>query len=77
VLTFKNSGLAAVVKKIPLEEMVLETDAPYLTPVPFRGKRNESSYIRFVAEKMAEVKDIRFQEVAETTTRTAENLFFT
>ncbi len=77
VVTFKNSGLAEVVKDIPLDELVLETDAPYLTPVPFRGKRNESSYLRFVAEKIAEVKNITFQEVAETTTQTAENLFST
>ena len=76
VVTFKNSGLANVVKDIPLEEIVLETDAPYLTPVPFRGKRNESSYLRFVAEKITETKNISFQEVAETTTQTAENLFF-
>lgn len=77
VVTFKNSGLADVVKNIPLEELVLETDAPYLAPVPLRGKRNESAYIRFVAEKIADAKNVSFQEVAETTTQTAENLFFT
>lgn len=77
VVTFKNSGLADVVKNIPLEELVLETDAPYLAPVPLRGKRNESAYIRFIAEKIADAKHISFQEVAETTTQTAGNLFFT
>lgn len=76
VVTFKNSGLADVVKNIPLTELVLETDAPYLTPVPLRGKRNESAYIRFVAEKIANTKNISFEEVADTTTQTADNLFF-
>jgi len=75
VLTYKNSGLAEVAKDLPLESMVLETDAPYLTPVPFRGKRNESSYIKYVAEKLAEVKGISVEEVAEVTTRNAQNIF--
>ena len=75
VLTYKNSGLAAVVQELPLENMVLETDAPYLTPVPFRGKRNESSYIKYVAEKLAEVKGVSVAEVAEVTTRNAQNIF--
>ncbi len=77
VLTFKNSNLDSVVRELPLEALVLETDAPYLAPVPFRGKRNESSYIRYVAEKLAEVRGITLEEVAEVTTQTAENLFFT
>lgn len=75
VLTYKNSGLAEVVKNVPLESMVLETDAPYLTPVPFRGKRNESSYIKYVAEKLAEVKGVSVEEVADVTTRNAQNIF--
>ncbi len=75
VLTYKNSGLAEVLKDIPLEHMVLETDAPYLTPVPFRGKRNESSYIKYVAEKLAEVKGVSTEEVARITTANAQNIF--
>jgi TatD DNase family protein len=75
VLTYKNSGLAEVLKDIPLEHMVLETDAPYLTPVPFRGKRNESSYIKYVAEKLAEVKGVSKEEVAKITTANAQNIF--
>src|SRR5690606_14234317 len=63
VVTFKNSGLAAVVKEIDLAHLVLETDAPYLAPVPFRGKRNESGYLSYVAEKIAELKGISIDEV--------------
>jgi TatD DNase family protein len=75
VLTYKNSGLAEVLKEIPLEHMVLETDSPYLTPVPFRGKRNESSYIKYVAEKLAEVKGVPTEEVARVTTANAQKIF--
>lgn len=75
VVTFKNASLAEVVRKVPLERIVLETDAPYLTPVPYRGRRNESSYIPFIAAKVAELKGITVEEVAETTTRNARNLF--
>lgn len=75
VLTYKNSGLAEVVKDLPLENLVLETDAPYLTPAPFRGKRNESSYIKYVAQKLAEVKGVSVEEVAAVTTANAENIF--
>ncbi len=75
VITFKKSGVAEIVKDIPLDYIVLETDAPYLTPVPFRGKRNESSYITYVAEKVAEVKSISVDEVAEITTANAANIF--
>lgn len=75
VVTFKNAGIAEAVKKIPLDHIVLETDAPYLTPVPFRGKRNDSSYLHIIAEKIAELKDISLQEVAETTTANACRLF--
>jgi TatD DNase family protein len=75
VLTFKNSGLAEVVKDIDLKYLVLETDAPYLAPHPFRGKRNESSYLKYVAQKLAEVKNIPVEMVAEQTTLNAENLF--
>lgn len=75
VVTFKNSGLDVVVEKIPLEWLVLETDSPYLAPVPFRGKRNESAYVRIVAEKLAEVKAIDFETVANATTANAKKNF--
>ena len=75
VLTFKNSNLGETLKKIPLDKMLLETDSPYLTPVPFRGKRNESSYIPYIAQKLAEVKGCSLEEIAKTTTSNAEKLF--
>jgi TatD DNase family protein len=74
-LTYKNSELPEVLAAIPLEHIVLETDAPYLPPVPYRGKRNESSYVQFVAEKLAEVKACTPQEVAEKTTANALRMF--
>jgi TatD DNase family protein len=75
VLTYKNSGLDKVLEQIDMKHLVLETDAPYLTPVPFRGKRNECSYIKYVAQKLAEVKRISLEEVADITTVNAEKLF--
>jgi TatD DNase family protein len=75
VLTYKNSGLPDAIRDIPLEHLVLETDAPYLSPVPFRGKRNESSYLKYVAEKLAEVKGITVEEVARVTTENAQKIF--
>jgi len=75
VLTYKNSGLAEALKDIPLESMVLETDAPYLSPVPFRGKRNESSYLQYVVAKLAEVKGVSREEVARITTENAQKIF--
>jgi TatD DNase family protein len=75
VLTFKNSGLAAAIQDIGLEHLVLETDSPYLAPVPFRGKRNESSYIKYVAEKLAAIKNISIEEVAQQTNKNAGFLF--
>ncbi len=75
VLTYKNSGLAAALENIPLEFLVLETDAPYLTPVPFRGKRNESSYLSYIVQKLAEVKNVTVQEAAAATTANAEKIF--
>lgn len=75
VVTFKKASLAEVVAKVPLERIILETDAPYLTPVPYRGKRNESSYIPFIAERIAVIKGISVEEVAEVTTRNARELF--
>jgi TatD DNase family protein len=75
VVTYKNAGLATLVTQLPLESMVLETDAPYLTPVPCRGKRNETAYIRYVAEKVASLKGIDFEEVDEITTQNAKKIF--
>lgn len=75
ILTFKNAGLAEVVKDIPMEHLVLETDAPFLSPVPFRGKRNESKYLVQIAEKLAEIKGITLTEVAKVTTANAASVF--
>ncbi len=75
VLTYKNAGLAEVLKYVDMKHLVLETDAPYLTPVPFRGKRNESSYLKYVAEKLAEAKNISVSEVERITTENAEKIF--
>lgn len=75
VVTFKNGGLDKVVKEINMDHIVLETDAPYLAPVPFRGKRNESSYLGYVAEKLAGIKQIELREIDRITTANAEKLF--
>lgn len=75
VLTYKKSGLAETLEKIDLNHIVLETDSPYLTPVPFRGKRNESSYLKYIAEKLAEIKNVSVEEVAAITTSNAKKIF--
>ena len=75
VLTYKNSGLAAVIGEVSLDHIVLETDAPYLAPVPFRGKRNESSYLKYVTEKLATLKSVSIDEIGRLTTANAENVF--
>ena len=75
VVTFKNTKLSLVVKEIPLESIVLETDSPYLTPTPYRGSVNSSKYIPLIAEKVAEVKNISIAQVAFVTTNNALNLF--
>lgn len=76
VVTFKNAKkVHEIAKNIPLENLLLETDAPYLTPEPYRGKRNEPAYIKFVAEKIAELREISFDEVAEATTKNANEIF--
>jgi TatD DNase family protein len=76
VLTFKNARkLPEVVQEIPLDRLLLETDAPYMAPVPFRGKRNRSDYLRSVAEKVAELKEITVEEVLETTFANVQRLF--
>ena len=75
VITFKNSGLAATVARIPMEHILLETDAPYLAPVPYRGKRNESAYLPIIAAKVAEVKGVSIGEIDRITTYNANKLF--
>jgi TatD DNase family protein len=75
VVTYKNAGLADIVQNISLEHLVLETDAPYLTPVPNRGKRNESSYLVHVADKIADLKGITREEVGAVTTANAKKIF--
>ena len=74
-LTFRNGGVPEAIEAVPLERIVLETDAPYLAPEPFRGKRNEPAYVRHVAERLAEVKRVAFDEVAAITTANARALF--
>ncbi len=75
-LTFDGEEeLRAAVRELPMEKLVLETDSPFLTPVPNRGKRNEPSYVEFVAEKVAEIKDLPIEEVNETTSENARRLF--
>lgn len=75
VLTYKNAGLPEVLKKIPLAHIVLETDAPYLSPIPFRGKRNESSYLKYIVEKLCDIYEIAPDEVGRITTANAEKIF--
>jgi TatD DNase family protein len=75
ILTYKNSGLPATLQEIDLKYLVLETDAPYLSPVPFRGKRNESSYLRYVVARLAEVKGVSVEEVARITTENVQKIF--
>ena len=75
VVTFKNSGLDKVVEELPLELLLLETDCPYLTPVPHRGKRNESSYVEHVCRKIADIHRVTFEQVDSLTTASAKQLF--
>jgi TatD DNase family protein len=76
VITFKNAGLPQALENIDLKHIILETDSPYLAPVPYRGKRNEPSYTKLIADKLAEVKGISAAEIYEITTANAERLFF-
>jgi TatD DNase family protein len=75
-ITFKNAeSFREIVKKIPLEFLLVETDAPFLTPEPFRGKRNEPSYVRYTAQKVAEIKNVSFEKVTEVTTENAMRVY--
>jgi TatD DNase family protein len=75
-VTYKNAHKTVdVVKAIPIEHLLIETDAPYLTPEPFRGKRNEPAYIEYTAAKIAEIKGLSFEEVAAITSQNAKSFF--
>ncbi|NQX97009.1 MAG: TatD family hydrolase [Flavobacteriales bacterium] len=75
VVTFKNSGLDKVLEQLELKHLVLETDSPYLAPTPFRGKRNESTYLYNIAEKVADIYNISIEEVAKVTTENSKQVF--
>ncbi|HKY62071.1 MAG TPA: TatD family hydrolase, partial [bacterium] len=76
IVTFKKAEETQdAAKRLPLERMLIETDSPFLTPIPFRGKRNEPAYVRYVAEKIAELKGLSVEEVAERTSANATQLF--
>lgn len=75
VVTFKKSTLPDVLRNIGIDQIVLETDAPYLAPTPFRGKRNESAYVKLIAEKLSDIFEIPIEKVAEITTRNAHEVF--
>lgn len=75
VVTFKNGGVDKTVTHLPLDKMVLETDAPYLTPTPNRGKRNEPAYMEFTAQKLADIFEMPLGDLVRTTSETARNLF--
>jgi TatD DNase family protein len=75
VVTYKKAGLDLVLADVPLEKLVLETDSPYLAPVPFRGKPNESSYLIHIAQKVADIYRVSFEQVAEVTTANSVQIF--
>jgi len=75
VVTFKNGKISEFLNQIPIEKIVLETDSPYLAPVPYRGKRNESSYIEFVAKKISEIYDVNLDYVSKVTDKNALDIF--
>ncbi|MDE5630306.1 MAG: TatD family hydrolase, partial [Bacilli bacterium] len=75
VMTFKNSKVDEVIKNIPIENLTLETDAPYLTPEPFRGKQNKSKYIKDIAEYLADIKNITLEEVMKKTEENVQDIF--
>ncbi|MCG2675709.1 TatD family hydrolase, partial [bacterium] len=75
-VTFKNAKrLQELVKELPLDKLLMETDGPYLSPHPFRGKRNEPAHLKYIAEKIAELRDLKFNEIAYATTENAKKLF--
>ena len=76
VITFKNSNLSHIIKDIPIENIVLETDAPYLAPHPMRGHRNEPKYLSIIAKKIATIKSIDIHKIAKITSNNIDNLFF-
>ena len=75
VVTFKNAGLEEVLKQVDIKHLVLETDSPYLAPVPYRGKRNESSYLLTIAEKLSDIYQLPTQKIAEITTQNSVEVF--
>lgn len=75
VVTFKNAGVDKTVAQLPLDNMVLETDAPYLSPAPYRGKRNEPRYIPLIAEKLSELHGVKVEEIADRTTKNCREIF--
>lgn len=75
VVTYKNSNLREILKTFPIERIILETDAPYLPPVPYRGKRNEPAYLEFIIKELTEIYKLTPEKIAETTTKNARNLF--
>ena len=75
VATFKNGKIDQFLNEIEIKNIVLETDAPYLAPVPFRGKRNESSYVKLVAEKLSEIYTLPLEEIAAITTQNSKDVF--
>ena len=75
IITFKNSNLSDVIKRIDINQIMIETDSPYLTPEPHRGKRNEPSYVKIIAEKIAEIRNMNIENVISTTTKNAFRLF--
>jgi len=75
VVTYKNSGLDETLKSVPLEKILIETDSPYLSPVPKRGKRNEPSYTKWIVEKIADIKNVPVQEVETVTSQAAKTLY--
>jgi TatD DNase family protein len=74
-ITFKNAGYDTIIEKVPLERLLLETDSPFLTPVPFRGRRNEPAYLKYISDKIAQVKKISTADLAKITTENARRLF--
>ena len=76
VVTFKNAiKMKEVAKKVPLDKLLIETDAPYLTPVPYRGKTNQPAYVKYVAEEIANLRNTSFEEIDEQTTKNAKLVF--